>query len=372
MLNGAVRHTAVLLFVGLTMAAMICGPVRAQNEPLPEDAAIDLIRQVDNIGEGDQSRIADWVRKQFELLAQAPAGERREAAGRLRETFRKQFEDSRNTQAFKVQFPAQTARVAEPVLVKSDTDPIIAYAISRVLLDMNRAEALPGYLAGLRSASPVSRYLCARGIVEQQQAIAGDKERLERTISGLREAGLTETNGVALTQIYRALAIPTQVDSAFDAMLMIMDKRLSPDGGAALAGPEVEAFNFFRSTAVQSVLNQARKTQLVSRLAGFLRVYADRYANANLDFEAADRLERSMAAVEELLEAVAGSGGGAIRKVLDEGGLNRRKDIPGEAAKWIGDPSTNTAGVLNSAPWNVPMAAPGKEDSAARPTGSTD
>jgi hypothetical protein len=362
---GAARLAAVLL-TGCLISPL---SLLAQTEQSPEELAIQQIKLLDPIGETDQARIGDWVRLQIERLAQVPEPESREAVRQFRRKLRAQYDDSRNTAAFKAQFAAQSARIGEQFLTQTSTPPMVAYAIARVLVDFNRAETLPGLLAGLKGQTPAARYLSARGIFELHSAIAGDKEKLERTISAVRDAALAETDPVALSQMYRALGVTAQPAQAFEAYISVLDKRAAEP---VSRGSELEAFNFFRNPGVLGALNQAQKSQLAARLAVFLRGYSQQYSQAKLSYEEIDRLERLLVGVEELLESVAGAGGGSIRRVLDEGGYARRADVPAEAAKWIGDSQTNTAGVLNGPPWNVPIGGGAEPGTSARATGSTD
>jgi hypothetical protein len=263
--------------------------------------------------------------------------------------------------------------VAEQRLLEPKTDRVVAYAVVRVLVDMNRPEGLPGLLAGLKSSAPAARYLSGRGIYDLHQALASDKDRVEGAIAALREAATAETSPVVLSQMLRALGFPAQPAAVFDAYLTLVDKRLPELAkGAGSVAPEIEAFHYFRNPSVLSALNQAQKAQLAARLAPLLRIYAGRYDAANLKFDEIDRLERALWSVEDILEALVGGGGGAVRKVLEEGGYQRRGDVGPEVVKWIGDPQTNTAGALNAAPWNVPIGGQVGGDAPVKDTGSTD
>ena len=339
-------QVAAALASGLVVAAAVA------QAPAPEETAIEMISQLDSIGDSDQARIAEWVTLQIDRLSQAPEQEQREAAKKFRETFRRRFENPRNTPMFKAQLAAQTAAVAAQMVGKASS--MVAYGIARVLVDMNRPETLAGHIAGLQSEAPIARYLSARGIYELQPAIASDKEKAERAISSLREAALVEKDAVALAQMYRAMGFPApQTAAVVQAYSEVFAKRSGATGG--VNGAELEALNYLRNPAVLSALNPAQKTQLPAALAAFMRRYVERYNQPKLSFEEIDRLERLMSATEEIIEGLGASGGGSVRKVLEEGGYERRADVAAEAFKWIGDPNTKTAGVLNSAPWNVPV-----------------
>jgi hypothetical protein len=359
----------------MVMLAIAAVSATAQDPASPEDAAIDQICKLDQISEGDQNRIAEWVQGQLDRLGQVPEAERLKAANRLRDRFAARFGDKQCTDAFRTQFPIQAASVAEKTLSSPSTGPYVAYAVARVLLDMNRPETGAALIACLKSPLPVARFLCLRGLTEQKQQIAGDKDRLERTRLALREAGMAEQDSIALAQVYRALGYANQASTVFDDYMAIFSRRLddAKAGGRKVAdGAELEAFAFLDTQGVLDALNQNQKQQLVGPLAEFMHLYSTRYNTEKLEFDEVDRLERSLYYTESLMDRLVDKDGGKIRDVLTSQGYTGRASVVAEAAKWIGDVESKTPGAVNGPPWNVPLGGSAQAEASARTPGSTE
>jgi len=342
---------------------LFLGSALAQ-DATPEDDTINAIRQLAQISQADQRRIGEWVQVQVDKMAATPDSDRQTASVALRKKFKGQYENQANTPPFRAQLAAQTATVAAAQLSNPKLDPWVAFALARVLVDMerDRAETLPGLVAGLKSRHEAARYLCAEGLSAPKAAIAADKAKLDEAVDALKKAALAETSPIVLGRIYLALAHGNQVPAVLDAYLAIFDKRLGDRRGGAVAadGAEVEAFEFFRSAGVLAALNQDQKAQLTSRLAVFLRLDAERYKTTGLDFYELDRLERMMDSVEAVFAELVGAAGkgGKIREELAAGGQDRRAEVLAEAYKWVGHPQSKEPGALNSSPLNVPIGAP--------------
>ncbi len=313
---------------------------------------INAIRSRDVIGPSDQRRIADWVERQVEKLTGFIT---------FRDRFTAQYEHENNSQQFRLQLAAQTAKVAATLFGRPNPRGETAYSLAHVLAIMDRPETLPGLTAGLKSSDARARYACAKGLASLTRSIAADKAKLDQTIKALRETGLAESDPVVLGRIYEALAYPDQSAAVFDSYLKLFDKRLLVRRSPAVIadGAEVYAYEFFRTPRVISALDAGRKSELVARLAVFLRMDAERYSTANLHFDEIDRIERLLASAEAILSNVVGnSKGGRIREALSAGGHGNRQAVLQEAYLWVGDPNNNTPGALNEPPWNVPVGAP--------------
>jgi hypothetical protein len=347
----------------LVASPLIIGSALAQDAS-PEDETINAIRQLPQINQPDQRRIGEWVQLQVDKLAALPDPDRQAASVAFRKKFKGQYDNPANTPPFRAQLAAQTATVAAAQLGNPKLDQWVGFALARVLADMDRdrVETLPGLVAGLRSRHEAARYLCAEGLSSPKAAIAADKAKLDEAVDALKKAALAETSPIVLGRTYLALGHGNQVPAVLDAYLAIFDKRLGDRRGGAVAadGAEVEAFEFFRSAGVLAALNADQKAQLTQRLAVFLRLDAERYKTAGLDFYELDRLERMMDSVEALLAELAGptGKGGKIRDELAAGGPDRRAEVLAEAYKWVGHPQSKEPGALNSSPSNVPIGAP--------------
>ncbi len=325
----------------------------------PHTQTIDQIRLLQTVGANDQGRIAEWVRFEVERLAQVaqvvPNG-CGAAARAFRTAFRDQFTDPQNTQAFLAQFPVQTSVVAQTQFADANVDPWVAGSLARALVDMKRSETYGGLLKGMACHVSLARHLCARGLANQRAYVASDNARLATTVKAIEDAATAESSPVVLGSLYRALAYPNQLAAVFDAYVAIFDQRIAARRKSPAAdGAEASAFAFFRDPVVTNSMTAGQKTQLVAKLAGFLRLDAERYNTAILAVDEIDRLERSLVTIEEILATVAGGESGDIRGVLAAGGFANRALVVREAYEWVGDPNSKIAGTLNASPWNVPV-----------------
>lgn len=344
------------LIAGIALAA---SPVSGQ-APAPEDANIQPVRRMTQIGPADQRLINEWIQAQIDRLA---ALEPETAEGAYAE-YRKKFSDlyghADNTAQFRTQFTLQLAELAGAQFARSDRPAWLARSLARVLVDINRVETVSALIAGLRSGDQATRYLCANGLATLRSNIAGDKELLETVVAALRAAGVAETNPVVLGQIYVALTYPTpQATTAAEAVLAILEARVQFRRGPAVVvdRAEVDAYEFFRGAGVVAALTAEQKNRLVTMVAVLLRMDAERYDSLNLAYEEIDAIERRLDGAESILAELAGKGGD-IRNEIGLGGYERRGAVRTQAYLWVGHVAQNQPGTLNAAPWNVALGAP--------------
>jgi len=338
----------------------------ARAQPASSDAVIDSIRPLETISAGDQRRIVEWAAAEVaQLESDARAATSPSAEAQLlrafRDRFASQFTHARNSDAFRAQFALQSAQVFASRFEPARANPFVARALARVLVDFGRSETLDALLACLAVDDQGSRFLCARGLAALHPTIAADRAVVTRVAGALRSSGMAESNPVVLGQIYRALALPGHAGEVLDAYLGLLDQRLDARRGGALVADRAElgAFDYFRTAGVITSLSAEQKAKLAGRLAPYLRMDAERYAAAELDFDERDALERRLDALEECLSLLTGPGvGGDLRTKLGEGGQATSAAIRDEVYKWIGNPADQTPGALSQAPWNVPIGAP--------------
>ena len=339
------------LWLALSFPTLMVGVAHGQANTC-SNANIDAMRGRANIGASDQRRISDWVQGQVD-------GFRDWAA--FRDCFAKQVSDSGNSPQFTAQLVTQTAEIAAKQFANPAFGADAAHALARVLVDMKRSETYVGLMAGLSHAEASTRFVCVLGLVRQQSSVAADQAKLTQTVQALRGAGLTETSPAILGRIYEALAIPGQTGAVFDAYMALFDKRLGDRRklGFVEDGSERYAFEFFRSSAVQGALSAQQKSQLVSRVAVFLRFAAERYNVPGLGFGELVMVERMLDGAEDVLAGVVGGNqGGKVRDALSAGGSGKNQAALQEAYRWVGNAANGTNGVLNAAPWDVPLGAP--------------
>lgn len=341
--------------LALTLCLAAASSVTIAQRPGPEDQAIDQIRQLPAIGANDQQRINDWINAQVDKFTDFNA---------FRKRISDQFTHANNSSQFPAALATQTAVVAAAQAVDPDMNLRLARAIAQSLKDMDLPETFPGLIALLGSKDATTRYLCVSGLSMRsvRRAIAADKAKLDRAVAALRKVGSTETDPVVVGRIYEALAFPAQTADVFDAYLALLDHRLTARRrpGSVADGAERFAYAFFLEPNVVAALNAKQKAELAKRMAVLMRLDAQRYIAPKLDFSEADRIERTLWSAEELLSgsAMLGSKGGKIRQALQAGGRQNSAAVLEEVYKWVGHPTSNTAGALNAAPWGVPIGAP--------------
>lgn len=316
---------------------------------------IAQIRSLATVGTLDQERINGWVRCQVEQLnlevANAPA-EFTKFVNRL-DT---QFNHSANSQAFKAQLAAQLGLVAATELPRTDLHPMAGAAIARVLVNMEAVETLPGLLAGLKSKTPAVRFLSARGLTLLKPTLAKDKARIAEVAGAIQSAGVMEGDPVVLSHLYRALAYPGNVPDVFPALAALLEARLNARRSrTASDGGEIEALEFLRGEGVLTAINAEQKNQLAQRLAVFLRMEAQRFAAPDVSSQEKLLIERSLEAIEGVLVLLTGKPA-ILAEEFARGGTESA--VMTAAAQWVGDSSSNQSGILNAAPWNVPIGAP--------------
>ena len=337
--------------LALALCLVAGSSVTIAQQPGPEDQAIDQIRRLAPIGANDQQRINDWVNVQVGKFTNFNA-------------FRKRISDQFTHANNSSQFPAALATQLAAVAAAPDMNLRLARAIAQSLHDMSLPETFPGFIALLGSKDAATRYLCASGLLMRsvKRATAADKAKLDQAVAALRTVGSTETDPVVVGRIYEALAFPAQTADVFDAYLAILDHRLTVRRrpGSVADGAERFAYAFFLKPNVVAALNTNQKAELAKRMAVLMRIDAQRYNTPKLDFSEADRIERTLWSAEDILSGTAmlGSKGGKIRTALQAGGRQNRATVLEEVYNWVGHPTSNTAGALNAAPWNVPVGAP--------------
>jgi hypothetical protein len=352
---GSSRRVVALLFV-LLAAGVTSGQTT-------DDAVIDQIRDRSDISSTDKDRIEKWLEGKVDTLANA------DDPNAALQKLHTNFEDARNSPEFNTQLAITLSTVAKNRFAETSIDMSTAFVLSRQLAYLRRIETLAALQAGLKSPNPIVRYYMARGMTDIRDKIALDENAVQSTLAALREAAKTEGDPVVLGHFYRAMQFPGKVPEVLAAYLDIFDQRLAARraSGQVNDGSEIEAYEFFRDQAVLGQLNQTQQIELVKRLAVFFRLDAERYndpqleppvGKVNLKFSEQDSLERSLIAVEHILTLLVNGQGRKVESELQSGGWSRRQAVLTSVYAWVGDKGTNQQGVLNAAPWNVPLGSP--------------
>ncbi len=348
MLRGTHLQTITLLAV----IGMAASSVFAQSAP----PSLDTVRGLGTIGSSEQRMIDAWLEWQVNRLESSSA---KDAFKTLKEAFDAERLNQGNSAAFVGAMAARTARMAEQRLPNSGPNSATARAIARMLFDLNREQAVPGFIAGLRSKDQSARYFSAAGLEQQRGSITTARTQVTEVVAALKAAGLAETNPTIVKHIYGALAYEPITPEVFDAYVGILDKRLEArrQGALVVDGAEVQVLEYLRKRSVLDGLSRGQSPQLVGRLAVLLRLDAQRYVSETLPFVEKDRVERQLFAVEEILTTLTAQNG-EIAAALRADGHNNRERILAETLLWVGDSETSTEGRLSGTPWNVPIGAP--------------
>jgi len=341
------RIITLFAVIGMTASAVL-----AQSAA----PSLDAVRGLGTIGASEQRVIDAWLESQVSKLDSSSA---KDAFKILKEAFDAERLNQGNSAAFIGAMAAGTARMAEQRLPNSGPNSTTARAIARMLFDLNREQAVPGFIAGLKSQDQGARYFSAAGLGQQRGSIATARARVTEVVTALKAAGIAETSPTIIKQIYGALAYEPITPEIFDAYLGILDRRIEArrQGAFVVDGAEVQALEYLRKRSVLDGLSRGQSPQLVGRLAVLLRLDAQRYVSDTLPFAEKDPIERQLFAVEEILTTLT-SQTGEIAAALRAEGHDNRVRILAETLLWVGDPETGTEGRLSAAPWNVPIGAP--------------
>jgi hypothetical protein len=347
----SLRIHPVLLF----LAGALCAQTTLGQEGASAgDQVLNSIRELGNVGAGDARRIGQWVKDKVTALEKSDAEDR---ISRFVKSFEAQRLNRANTAAFVDALAEQTAGVALEWFAKKNLNWQVGMALGRVLVNMDRVQTIPAFVAGIASDAEPVRYLSAKGLVRQQDAIAANKNQRNQVVAAVKTAGQAETKGVILQYLYSAIAYRPLTQEVFDAYLAILDARLARRRAGALKydGAEVELYEYFRAGGMPESLSSAQKTALVQRLAVMLRMDAQRYATPNLDFVEQDHLERCLEGNEDILARSVGPGGDIAQQLSNGAGPPA---VLQQVHQWVGDQATGVTGKLNGPPWNIEPGAP--------------
>lgn len=321
------------------------------------DAEVDAIRAQSSFSPAEEQVIGQWVAEKVSTLGDRPDPDAYRAFVTRLDAERLNVS---NSAAFLRALAAAISSVAETRLSRESTNSTVARGLTKAMYDLDRIEAAPGLIAGLSSPSQGARYLSAKGLGRLADRIEADKGVKVQVIAAVHAAGVREANPYVLRQMYAALVFPSLAPESLNAILAMVDRRIERrrEGVRAVDGAEVPVTRYLRdpSPAIRGALKNEQKAEIVQRLAFLLRSYAQRYRDSGVPDEERETIELLLDGIEDILAAFVPSGGGNIR-----GRMSTDLDPAGiwaETVRWVGDPESQTAGVLNGQPWNVPIGAP--------------
>lgn len=350
MRNGPACAVIALSAIVLLSNARVCLAQNAQN---PLDVNIDQIRRLGAINDEDQQRIQRWIEWEVDRLSGGDSSQMKP----FLETIARQRDNSGNSAAFKAEFGRQLAAVAVARLQNAETKLWSAVGLARALKDWGTVDTVEGLLAGLKTTLPAVRFLSASGLADLIRGIAADNALRGRVITALQAAGVVEDDAVVLMSIYKALAYRNHSGEVLPAYLAILDAKLDGrrEGNGPSTSPELPALQYLN--AVKSQLNNQQRADVVARLAVLLRLEAEQLQVANLQFARKAELEETLWLLEELLADLSQQQAqNLVRNEIRNGsGPNA---ILQAVWQWVGHEQVQPEGLLNKAPWDVPVGAP--------------
>lgn len=350
----------IALAFGATLVLLTGAIARAQS-PNPQDANVNAIRASTSIADIDRRKLAEWVQAEVAACTNAAAKEKGNAFQEFRTRYLAQLQNPSNSQVFNTELLKQTAAVAVTEFARQDLDATASMSLAHVLAGAGRPEAYPALIAGLKARDHATRFLCAKGLLALQPALAADrddKNKIPNTINAIRDAALVETSSVVLGRMYAAMVYRAQPGPSLDALLAVLDTRIAARkaGTVGVEGAELGALEAVEDVEFIKALAPPQKAQLAQRVAAMLRMDADAYQATDLPFDEIDILERKMWSAELVLVALAGeASGGKVRSELDAGGHGRRADVLKQVYAWVGKPGGTEPGALNNQTWGVPV-----------------
>ena len=341
-----------VLLLAMAVALIEAGPAVGQG--LTGDEQLEDLRRRTPAGDNDTRIIDNWLQIEFAKIT-AP-----NSSGGFRKKLHNVRNEAATTPAFRDALAERIGAFAQSELAKGPDLPLpAAQELVWAVIDADDPRAQPGLAEALRFGRQPVRYLGAKGLQALRDRIATEVGKVQPFIDMLKQAGVQETNGVVVERIYRAMMLPGAPAGVVAAMTEILDARLDRyrQGAVLVDQAEPAAIEFLANVT----LTQDRGARVVRRLAVLLRLDVERYAAGRFVAGQQDAVERRIYVCEGLIEQIAGPGPGAgkapnVRGVMVAGGVAVGASMKFELNNWVGAPGTQ--GVLNTAPWSVPVGAP--------------
>ncbi len=314
----------------------------------------DLVRNA-NLTREDKDRIGGWVDEKTAALLRGTAA----ARARIRDEAVRLYQTAEATPAFREQLAAECGRAwARPA---SGEDFEVAHTLILGLLEMPSPGVRAGLESGLQSPHAAVRYWAARGIAGLRPQMKSATE-YETVLNSLGQAGAAETDPIALRMIYEAIDFPAAApqfagaEAVAQSLATVFRGRLERLAGQP-RNEEADRAGFAAAARVYpEVKDPALRAQLVTALARFLALHAERYVELGPE-GAGPTLSDTAARCEEALRAMIEATRGAPQPPTERVSERMRAKADREAtraalAAWIG--GEGGSGVLNQSPWNVP------------------
>lgn len=315
---------------------------------------IDALREQSSISSDDQQRIARWIESRAADI-ESSAGDADRVSGIVREMVGKL---DRATPAFRTAFVEETVKVGRSRFTSSA--PAVKRALAEVLQVADEPAALDGLLAALQCDDVIARWRAAMGLISLRDRVGAAAPNV---LSSLEQAARTEPHPLVRQTIYRAMLIPDRLDDGLAKLSSALASRRPQLEQAPPSAFQAEVELFSRLAAENSVLRTADvrgRADLARALAQYLVISVGRYLSISSDASPQDkeRFERLVLQSERALrvsarEVAGGSDAPDVTGALTNGGADVDEKLRAQLDKWVG--TEGTPGVLNQAPWDVPL-----------------
>lgn len=278
------------------------------------------------------------------------------SAASFRQRMNAELSNTENTPDFKKRFVERAAALFGPQFAASETNPASARAMAEVLGAFDVIQTRDALISGIASPDATVRYLSAKALLELQNEITSDARLARETITALAKSGAAEKSGVAAGVMYAAVNYGDYKSESVDALVQMLAGRVDTlrQGGVRLDRGELPALRAL-SDLDSEIGNRA--AALAGSLATLLRIHVEHYKPDELDMYEQAAVEETILETENLLKKIVrGSSLPDVAGKMQKGGDAAPIDMQIELNRWIG--TAQSEGVLNAAPYSVPIGAP--------------
>jgi len=226
-----------------------------------------------------------------------------------------------------------------------------------VLRQLKHPKSVPSFVIGLSSKFPTTQYSCVAGIRELRTAIIGNPALCKDALDGLARCGAKVTHPTLLREIYRAanfadgsndFALFDEQTEAYAEIFAARIKKLNQ--GATDEINDIAGMQALTDVAAKADLNTKKK--LVTSLAAYYQLIAERYSDRDLSDESIETLGKLALAVEDTLVSVMRSADLQPPSPTYKVRFKTRRN--GESVRAVRETATAMAEALQAEPFNLP------------------
>ncbi|MFO0973713.1 MAG: hypothetical protein U1A27_09785 [Phycisphaerae bacterium] len=332
-----------------------CGTALAQSELAP-------LLTKSEFSTADAARVGDWCDQKARAVQVASERNDDAAIDKALAEFEKVAAEKSATPQFRELFGGQCARALGPLTTGGSLR--VATRITLFFQSLPVPGTREALVAALSAPQSAVRYAAAAGLERLHPALARPAE-FEPVLHALGQAGVAESDPLALKQIYRALDMAGSVkefagaDAAAEALLTILNARVTGvASGARSLEADLPGFAALADTA-PLMKDAALRTRLVQIAARYLLAVANRYVELGPAGGGAalagpaESIERALEALVRAAQSDTAMPAGGARVSARIRAKADAKAVRESLAGWIG--AEGKPGALNAAPWRLPV-----------------